>query len=89
MTAAAPTGLDAGLQAVEEFLGPDGARLAVDSWDEDTGCLSVTLELDSAECAACVVPRPLLDRLLLDTLRGHAPTVRAVVLNDPRGRSDA
>jgi hypothetical protein len=87
VTAATPAGLDAGLQAVDAFLGPDGARVAVDGWDHDTGCLSLRLELDSAECAACVVPRPMLDTLLLDALRPHVPAVRAIVLDDPRDQS--
>jgi hypothetical protein len=79
-----PAGLDAGLQAVAAFLGPDGAQVVVESWDDAAGTLSLRLELESAECAECVVPRPLLDRLLLDTLRRHAPSVHAVRLDDPR-----
>lgn len=81
---AAPPGLDAGLEAVTAFLGPDGAHVVVESWDDDAGALSLRLELASAECAECVVPRPLLDRLLLDALRRHAPTIRVVHLDDPR-----
>ena len=82
---AAPPGLDAGLEAVAAFLGPDGAQVVVEGWDDAAGTLSLRLELESAECAECVVPQPLLDRLLLDTLRRHAPSVRAVRLDDPRG----
>jgi hypothetical protein len=81
---AEPPGLDAGLAAVDELLGPDGARLAVLRWDAPTGTLAARLELDSAECAACVVPRPMLDTLVLRALRRHAPAVRAVALDDPR-----
>ncbi len=87
MTEAPPSGLDAGLEAVDALLGPDGARVAVGGWDGDSGCLSLRLELESAECAACVVPRPMLDTLLLDALRGHAPAIRVIVLDDPRDRS--
>ncbi len=82
-----PPGLDAGLRAVAALLGPDGARVAVLSWEAGDGTLSLRLDLDSADCAACVVPRPLLDTLLLDSLRRHAPAVRAVQLDDPRDRS--
>jgi hypothetical protein len=80
----APRGLDTGLEAVAAFLGPDGAQVVVESWDDGAGALSLRLELESAECAECVVPRPMLDRLLLDTLRRHAPTIRVVQLDDPR-----
>ncbi len=40
--------------------------------------------VESAECAECVVPRPTLGTLLLDTLRRHAPAIRAIALVDPR-----
>jgi Fe-S cluster biogenesis protein NfuA len=82
-----PAGLTDGLVAVEGFLGPDGGSVAVEAWDPETGRLSLRLVLDSADCADCVVPRPTLDTLLLDTLRRHAPVVRAIVLVDPRESS--
>jgi hypothetical protein len=79
-----PTGLDAGLAAVAALLGPDGARVEVLGWDEEQATLALRLELESAECAECVVPRPLLDTMLLDSLRRHAPAVHTVTLDDPR-----
>lgn len=84
MTSAEPDGLPAGLAAVDGFLGPDGASVTVDGWDHAAGRLDLRLVLESAECAACVVPRPMLDTLLLDTLRRHAPAVRVITLVDPR-----
>lgn len=82
-----PGGLEAGLEAVAGFLGPDGASIVVERWDDTSGHLSVRLVLETADCAECVVPRPVLDTLLLDTLRRHAPAIRAVDLDDPRERS--
>jgi len=79
-----PAGLDAGLAAVAELLGPDGARVEVVGWDDAEATLSLRLELESAECAECVVARPLLDTMLLDSLRRYVPAVRAVALDDPR-----
>jgi hypothetical protein len=79
-----PPGLAAGLVAVDGFLGPDGASLAVEAWDAPAGRLSLRLILESADCAECVVPRPMLDTLLLETVRRHAPAVRAIALVDPR-----
>ncbi|HSO95571.1 MAG TPA: hypothetical protein VLV81_05985 [Acidimicrobiia bacterium] len=84
MTAAGPAGLDAGLAAVDGFLGPDGASVTVDGWDTETGRLDLRLVLESPACAECVVPRPMLDRLLLDALRRHVSAVRAITLVDPR-----
>jgi hypothetical protein len=79
-----PPGLDEGLTAVREFLGPDGAELEVTDWDAPTGTLAVRLVLDSAECAECVIPRPMLDTLLVETLRTHAPEIQLLDLDDPR-----
>lgn len=84
MSPLGPPGLAAGLAAVDGLLGPDGASVTVDAWDAATGCLSVRLVLESAECAECVVPRPILDSVLLETLRRHAPNVRTITVADPR-----
>lgn len=89
MNTAEPPGLDAGLVAVDGFLGPDGASVAVDAWDAATGQLSLRLVLESADCAECVVPRPMLDTLLLETVQRHAPAVRAIALADPRDPGSA
>jgi hypothetical protein len=83
-TPGAPVGLDDGLSAVRELLGPDGADVEPTGWDATTGTLAVRLVLDSAECAECVVPRPMLDTLLLNALRAHAPEVHTLDLDDPR-----
>ena len=80
----APPGVDTGLSAVRELLGHDGADVEVTRWDDATGTLGLRLVLDSAECAECVVPRPLLDTLMLDTLRAHAPAIHSLDLEDPR-----
>jgi hypothetical protein len=79
-----PTGVDAGLDEIAGWLGPDGGRVVTTGWDEASATLALRLELDSVECAECVVPRPMLDALLLGALRRHAPAVRAVTVDDPR-----
>jgi Fe-S cluster biogenesis protein NfuA len=79
-----PSGLAAGLGAVRALLGPDGGDVAVTGWDEASGTLALRLELESAECAECIVPRPMLDTLLLTSLKEHAPAVAAIDLDDPR-----
>ncbi|MFM8304656.1 MAG: hypothetical protein ACKOA9_10215 [Actinomycetota bacterium] len=79
-----PTGLDAGLDAVRVFLGPDGADVTATGWDPGSGRLSLRLEVASAECAECIIPQPLLGELMLGAIQEHAPEVRAVDLDDPR-----
>ena len=80
----APPGLDVALAAVRALLGPDGADVEPTGWEPGTGRLGLRLVLDSAACAECVVPRPMLDAVLLDTLRSHAAAVRLLDLDDPR-----
>lgn len=79
-----PTGLDAGLDAVRVFLGPDGADVTATGWDPDSGRLSLRLEVAGAECPECIIPQPLLGELMLGAIREHAPEVHAVDLDDPR-----
>jgi hypothetical protein len=45
-----PVGLDAGLAAVAELLGPDGAPVQVVGWDDREATRSLRLELESAQC---------------------------------------
>ena len=79
-----PTGLDAGLDAVRVFLGPDGADVTTVGWDEASGRLALRLELEGAECAECVIPQPMLGELMLSAIQEHALAVVAVDLDDPR-----
>ncbi len=79
-----PAGVEAGLDEIAGWLGPDGGRVVPTGWDPGSATLALRLELDSAECAECVVARPMLDQLLLGALRRHAPEVRAVAVDDPR-----
>ncbi len=80
----APAGLDAGLDAVRVFLGPDGADIIPTGWDASSGRLALRLELEGAECAECVIPQPMLGELILAAVREHAPDVRELDLDDPR-----
>ena len=84
---AEPRGVDAGLDEIAGWLGADGGRVVPTGWDAASATLALRLELDSAECAECVVARPMLDQLLLGALRRHAPAVRAVTVDDPRDRA--
>ncbi|MEI8000615.1 MAG: hypothetical protein WCI50_04630 [Actinomycetes bacterium] len=79
-----PTGLDAGLDAVRVFLGPDGADVTPTGWDAGAGRLALRLELEGAECPECVIPQPMLGDLMLHAIQEHAPAVQSVDLDDPR-----
>lgn len=80
----APAGLDAGLDAVRVFLGPDGADVTPTDWNAASGRLALRLELAQAECPECVIPQPMLSELMLHAIQEHAPDVAAVDLDDPR-----
>jgi hypothetical protein len=79
-----PVGLDAGLDAVRVFLGPDGADVTPTGWDPASGRLALRLELAGAECPECVIPQPMLGELMLGAIAEHAPEVQGVDLDDPR-----
>lgn len=81
---ASPNGLDAGLDAVRVFLGPDGADVTPLDWDADSGRLALRLELAGADCPECVIPQPMLGELMLGAIQEHAPAVQTVDLDDPR-----
>ena len=85
----APQTLDAGLDAVRVFLGPDGADITPTGWDPGSGRLALRLELAGAECPECVIPQPMLGELMLGAIQEHAPEVQAVDLDDPREHDDA
>ena len=82
--AAAPTGLDSGLDAVRVFLGPDGADVTPVEWDATSGRLALRLEIAGAECPECIIPQPMLGELMLGAIQEHAPAVQVVDLDDPR-----
>ena len=48
------------------------------------GTVTVRLVLGPEACAECVLPKPMLEAVLLDGLRRLDSGVRAVVVNDPR-----
>lgn len=72
------------VDAVQEFVRRDGGSLALTGFDLASGTLFLRLDLRDAECAECVMPRGFLEQLLLDKIKGVAPQVDHLVIDDPR-----
>ena len=60
----------------------DGADLELVRVDD--GDVSLRLLLVEAGCAECVMPKQVLEGVVLDILRETVPSVRAVHVDDPR-----
>jgi hypothetical protein len=69
---------------VREMLQADGVDAELVASDDTTGTARLRLVIDDAECAACVMPRPILETLALRLLKPANPTVQAVQIDDPR-----
>lgn len=69
---------------VREMLQADGIDAELVGSDDTTGTARLRLVIDDAECAECVLPRPILETLALKLLKSANPTVTAVQIDDPR-----
>jgi hypothetical protein len=69
---------------VREMLQADGVDAELVASDDTTGTARLRLVIDDAECAECVMPRPILETLALRLLKPTNPTVQAVRIDDPR-----
>lgn len=77
-----PGSVDRALEGLRALVRADGGDLALAAVDGDKVVL--TLILEDAECAECVMPRSFLEQLALDRLRADVPGVGAVIITDPR-----
>lgn len=77
-----PTKAEEALAPVRELVSADGGDIVVASTSDDAVRLS--LVLDTAECAECVMPRPFLETVALDMMSPALPGLTAVVIDDPR-----
>ena len=62
----------------------DGGDLLLEGWDEGEGVLRLRLALDTAECAECVMPQPVLEEIALGIARRHHAGIVRVAIDDPR-----
>lgn len=75
------------LAGVRELVAADGGDIVVASTSDDA--VRLTLVLETAACAECVMPRSFLETVALDMMRPVLPELRAVVVDDPREASPA
>jgi hypothetical protein len=71
-----------GLAPVREVLQSDGGDIELVGVDGDTARLRLVLE--TAGCAECVLPRPLLETIALQMMQPLVPGLSAVAIDDPR-----
>jgi hypothetical protein len=72
----------AGLAPVREVLQSDGGDIELVGVEGDTARLRLLLE--TAGCAECVLPRPLLETIALQMMQPLVPGLSAVAIDDPR-----
>jgi Fe-S cluster biogenesis protein NfuA len=72
----------AGLMPVREVLQSDGGDIELVGVDGDTARLRLVLE--TAGCAECVLPRPMLETIALQMMQPLVPGLSAVAIDDPR-----
>ncbi|ETB36330.1 hypothetical protein N602_24295 [Mycobacterium avium subsp. hominissuis 10-5606] len=69
------------------MLGGDGGSLELIAADTVTGTVSLKLNLDSVECADCVLPPDRLRDVVDTRLRSVVPALGSLLLDDPRATS--
>ena len=74
--------LDLDLEPARTVLQADGIDIELIRMEGETAHL--LLSVVDAECADCVLPRPMLELVVLDLLRLGRPTLHAVSIVDPR-----
>ncbi len=65
-----------------DVLQSDGITLTLMELDGEVAHLAMGIV--DAECAECVLPREMLEPVVLDLLRTNHPTLQAVRITDPR-----
>jgi Fe-S cluster biogenesis protein NfuA len=66
----------------------DGGDFELTGIDDASSTISVRLILEGVSCHECVMPRPILEEMLTNMLRGSVADVAQVVIDDPRERPD-
>ena len=77
-----PAAVDSALSAVRDLVAADGGDITVHSVTDNS--VELTLILDTAECAECVMPRSFLETVALDLMKPSLPGLAEVRIHDPR-----
>lgn len=77
--------LETALGSVRALIEADGGGLDVVTYAEGTATLQLVLA--DAECADCVMPRAFLETVALDMVKSEMPSLKSIVINDPREAS--
>jgi hypothetical protein len=72
------------IEPLRRLVNPDGADVTVVGFDDAEGRLWLRLDLTSADCADCVMPKQFLEGMFLDKLRRDGWPLSAVEIDDPR-----
>ncbi|MFT5204205.1 MAG: hypothetical protein ACI9C1_003612 [Candidatus Aldehydirespiratoraceae bacterium] len=72
----------AAIVGVRDLVAADGGDIVVSGTDEQS--VTLTLILDTAECAECVMPRSFLETVALDMMQPALPGLLSVSILDPR-----
>lgn len=72
----------AALSPVQEIIRADGGDLIFER--VEGGTLHLRLVVETAECAACVLPRAMLEQVAAQMLGPALPGLAGVVVRDPR-----
>lgn len=79
-----PNAVSAAIAELAPMLQADGADLKLIEANPATARIEVVLEVSDATCAECVLPGPLLEQVINDTISRHSPGEFELVLRDPR-----
>ena len=73
---------EAALAPVRSLVAADGGEITISETSADS--VRLTLVLETAECAECVMPRQFLETVALDMMRPALPGLASVRIDDPR-----
>jgi Fe-S cluster biogenesis protein NfuA len=79
-----PQVLQGPLDELRAILEADGGEIRLDGFDEEALTVRLRLVLESAECAECVMPAPILEDIALAAFQRAGAPVDRVVIVDPR-----
>lgn len=67
---------------IRSLVQPDGSDFEVERFED--GAVYLTLLMEDASCAECVMPKEILESMTLAILKRSSPEVQRVVIADPR-----